>query len=75
MILEQCQAAQQTIQAVIKKMRKDPDINRIWCNLLENHTNFLLECFCLKRAGLPVKIHNKRLKILNEITSRYNFLK
>ncbi len=43
MTLERCQEAQKTIQAVIKEMRKDPDTDKVWCNLLENHTNALLE--------------------------------
>lgn len=43
MTLERCQEAQKAIQAVIEVMRKSPDVNKIWCNLLENHTNALLE--------------------------------
>lgn len=43
MTLEQCRATQKTIQEVIKVMRESQNAHVIWCNLLENHTNALLE--------------------------------
>ena len=43
MTLERCQEAQKAIQSVIEVMRKNPNADGIWCNLLENHINALID--------------------------------
>ncbi len=43
MKMTKCRAARDAIAKVIFEMRNDPDTDTIWCNLLENHVNALLE--------------------------------